>query len=70
MTDLQKRHTKPCSHDAKRDDGGQPKGVRRLGKDRVTSISQVVTTAKAKDRVVTTLRAGAPLREWLARNVG
>ena len=27
-------------------------------------------TAKAKDRVVTTLRAGAPLRDWLARNVG
>ena len=27
-------------------------------------------TAKAKDRVVTALRAGAPLREWLARNVG
>ncbi|WP_445168512.1 DUF2461 domain-containing protein [Mycolicibacterium sp. Dal123E01] len=27
-------------------------------------------TAKAKDRVVTTLRAGAPLREWLVRNVG
>lgn len=27
-------------------------------------------TAKAKDRVVTTLRAGAPLRQWLARNVG
>ncbi len=25
---------------------------------------------KAKDRVVTTLRAGAPLREWLARHVG
>lgn len=27
-------------------------------------------TAKAKDRVVTTLRAGAPLRRWLARHVG
>jgi uncharacterized protein (TIGR02453 family) len=27
-------------------------------------------TRKAKDRVVTTLRAGAPLREWLARSVG
>jgi uncharacterized protein (TIGR02453 family) len=27
-------------------------------------------TRKAKDRVVTTLRAGAPLREWLVRNVG
>ena len=27
-------------------------------------------TAKAKDRVVTTLRAGEPLRQWLARNVG
>ncbi|GAA3575150.1 DUF2461 domain-containing protein [Mycolicibacterium helvum] len=27
-------------------------------------------TAKAKDRVVTALRAGAPLREWLTRNVG
>jgi uncharacterized protein (TIGR02453 family) len=27
-------------------------------------------TAKAKDRVVTALRAGAPLRQWLARNVG
>jgi uncharacterized protein (TIGR02453 family) len=27
-------------------------------------------TSKAKDRVVTTLRAGAPLRQWLARNVG
>jgi uncharacterized protein (TIGR02453 family) len=27
-------------------------------------------TRKAKDRVVTTLRAGAPLRQWLARNVG
>jgi len=27
-------------------------------------------TAKAKDRVVTTLRAGAPLRQWLAHNVG
>lgn len=27
-------------------------------------------TAKAKDRVITTLRAGAPLRDWLARNVG
>lgn len=27
-------------------------------------------TAKATDRVVTTLRAGAPLRGWLARNVG
>lgn len=26
-------------------------------------------TAKAKDRVVTTLRAGAPLNEWLARYV-
>ncbi|GAY14310.1 TIGR02453 family protein [Mycobacterium sp. shizuoka-1] len=27
-------------------------------------------TAKAKDRVVTALRAGTPLRDWLARNVG
>ncbi|PND56397.1 TIGR02453 family protein [Mycobacterium sp. ENV421] len=27
-------------------------------------------TAKAKGRVVTTLRAGAPLRDWLARHVG
>jgi uncharacterized protein (TIGR02453 family) len=27
-------------------------------------------TAKAKDRVVTTLRAAAPLGEWLTRNVG
>ncbi|EHB57928.1 Conserved hypothetical protein CHP02453 [Mycolicibacterium rhodesiae JS60] len=27
-------------------------------------------TRAAKDRVVTTLRAGAPLRDWLARNVG
>jgi uncharacterized protein (DUF2461 family) len=27
-------------------------------------------TAKAKDRVVTALRAGAPPRQWLARNVG
>ncbi|MEZ0356907.1 DUF2461 domain-containing protein [Mycobacterium sp. SA01] len=27
-------------------------------------------TAKARDRVVTTLRAGAPLRDWLARHVG
>lgn len=27
-------------------------------------------TAKAKDRVVTTLRAGVPLNEWLARYVG
>jgi uncharacterized protein (DUF2461 family) len=27
-------------------------------------------TAKAKDRVVTTLRAGEPLRQWLAHNVG
>jgi uncharacterized protein (TIGR02453 family) len=27
-------------------------------------------TAKAKDRVVTALRAGAPLRQWLARTVG
>jgi uncharacterized protein (TIGR02453 family) len=27
-------------------------------------------TRQAKDRVVTTLRAGAPLREWLARSVG
>jgi uncharacterized protein (TIGR02453 family) len=27
-------------------------------------------TAKAKERVVTTLRAAAPLSEWLARNVG
>lgn len=27
-------------------------------------------TAKAKDRVVSTLRAGAPLRQWLASHVG
>jgi uncharacterized protein (DUF2461 family) len=27
-------------------------------------------TAKAKDRVVTALRAAAPLSEWLTRNVG
>ena len=27
-------------------------------------------TAKAKDRVVTTLRAAVPLNEWLTRNVG
>lgn len=27
-------------------------------------------TAKAKDRIVTTLRAGAPLNEWLTRYVG
>jgi hypothetical protein len=27
-------------------------------------------TKKAKERVVTALDAGAPLREWIARNVG
>jgi hypothetical protein len=27
-------------------------------------------TAKAKQRVVSTLRAGRPLNEWLARHVG
>jgi hypothetical protein len=27
-------------------------------------------TVKAKDRVVTALRAAAPLSQWLTRNVG
>ncbi|WP_396927635.1 DUF2461 domain-containing protein [Mycolicibacterium sp.] len=57
---------------------GYPKDHPRIELLRYKGIAMMKTwpvgawlgTAKAKDRVVTTLRAGAPLRDWLARNVG
>jgi len=57
---------------------GYPKDHPRIELLRFKGIAMMKTwpvgawlgTAKAKDRVVTTLRAGAPLRDWLARNVG
>ncbi|APE18259.1 TIGR02453 family protein [Mycobacterium sp. WY10] len=57
---------------------GYPKDHPRIELLRYKGIAMMKTwpvgawlgTAKAKERVVTTLRAGAPLRDWLARNVG
>jgi uncharacterized protein (DUF2461 family) len=57
---------------------GYPKDHPRIELLRYKGIAMMKTwpvgawlgTAKAKDRVVTTLRAGAPLRDWLARHVG
>ncbi|KAA0109223.1 DUF2461 domain-containing protein [Mycolicibacterium sp. P1-5] len=57
---------------------GYPKDHPRIELLRYKGIAMMKTwpvgawlgTAKAKDRVVATLRAGAPLRDWLARNVG
>ncbi|MCV7346710.1 DUF2461 domain-containing protein [Mycolicibacterium rhodesiae] len=57
---------------------GYPKDHPRIDLLRHKGIAMMKTwpvgawlgTAKAKDRVVTTLRAGAPLRDWLARHVG
>ncbi|MCX2928811.1 DUF2461 domain-containing protein [Mycobacterium sp. CVI_P3] len=57
---------------------GYPKDHQRIELLRHKGIAMMKTwpvgawlgTAKAKDRVVTALRAGAPLRDWLATNVG
>lgn len=57
---------------------GYPKDHPRIDLLRHKGIAMMKTwpvgawlgTRKAKDRVVTTLRAAEPLHEWLARNVG
>ena len=57
---------------------GYPKDHPRIGLLRHKGIAMMKTwpvgawlgTRKAKDRVVTTLRAGVPLNQWLARHVG
>lgn len=57
---------------------GYPKDHPRIDLLRHKGIAMMKTwpvgawlgTRKAKDRVVTTLRAGEPLRQWLAANVG
>ena len=37
---------------------------------RTWPVGEWLATNKAKDKVVTTLRAAVPLNEWLAANVG
>lgn len=57
---------------------GYPKDHPRIELLRYKGIAMMKTwpvgawmgTRKAKDRVVTTLRAGVPLNQWLLRNVG
>jgi uncharacterized protein (TIGR02453 family) len=79
VTDLHDGGYETFAHEVlKTSPRGYPKDHPRIELLRHKGIAMMKTfpvgawlgTAKAKDRVVTTLRAGAPLREWLARNVG
>jgi len=79
VTDLQAAGYEIMAHEVlKTAPRGYPKDHPRIDLLRHKGIAMMKTwpvgawlgTKKAKDRVVTTLRAGVPLHEWIARHVG
>ncbi|WP_059016774.1 DUF2461 domain-containing protein [Mycobacterium sp. M26] len=79
VTDLQAAGYEIMAHEVlKTAPRGYPKDHPRIDLLRHKGIAMMKTwpvgawlgTKKAKDRVVTTLRAGVPLNEWIARHVG
>ena len=79
VTELHKSGYDTMAHEVlKTAPKGYPKDHPRIDLLRHKGIAMMKTwpvgawlgTRKAKDRVVTTLRAGVPLNQWLARHVG